>query len=177
MSGTTFLAPRKRGREDPLLERYPRSASRSAPEASQMSDDRERRQLAAEGLRVIAARASRPRPVLRSDEPRERRPVVERSNGCQTPTADDGDAAPLRLDPTPRLAVIGGCGELLLARANPQRKRALPRLGQQLVGLETPVDLGGETEAVEPTRREHDSIERPVDSLAKPCVDVAAQRF
>ena len=33
------------------------------------------------------------------------------SNGSETSAADDGDASSLRLDPTPRLAVVYGCDE------------------------------------------------------------------
>jgi hypothetical protein len=38
-------------------------------------------------------------------------------------------------------------------------------------------DLGGETEAVEPARGEQDRIETALASLAKPRVDVPAQRL
>ena len=102
---------------------------------------------------------------------------MKRGDGSETSTADDGDAPPLRLDAAPCLAVICGSDELLLTGTNLQCERALPRLGQELVRLEPPVDLGGETETIEPARRENDSVEPALASLAQARVDVPSQRL
>jgi len=102
---------------------------------------------------------------------------VKGSDWSEAATADDGDAAALGLDPVPRLNVICGCDDVLLAETNLQRERTLPRLGQKLVRLEALFDLSGEAEAVEPAGREHNGVEPPLASLSQPRIDVAAQRF
>src|SRR5215208_4343555 len=178
MAGTDRCAPWERGCEDPLLERYRRSSATSGPKTSRNScGGGERRQLTSERLRVFVRRAPNPRSVLGSYEPRKRDAVVERSNGSETSAADDCDAPSLRLDATPRLAVIRRRDEMLVAKTNLGRQSALPRLGQQLVRLEASVDLGGETESLQPAGGEDDSVEPPLASLAEPRVDVPAQRL
>ena len=54
--------------------------------------------------------------------------------------------------------IVGVSHGVLLARANLERQRPLAGLGSS-VRLETPVDLVGEAEPVEPTGGEHDGVE------------------
>ena len=100
-----------------------------------------------------------------------------RGDGSKAATADRGDASALRLDAPARLRVVGCGDEVFLTGANLQRQCALPRLGDELAGIEAAADLGSEAETVEPTGGEDDRVEAALTAFAQPCVDVPAQRF
>src|SRR5919197_587549 len=73
--------------------------------------------------------------------------------------------------------MVGGRGELLLARTHLKGERALRSLREELVRLEATADLGREAEPVEAAGGEHDGIQPALDALAQARVDVAAQRL
>jgi hypothetical protein len=54
---------------------------------------------------------------------------VIRRDGREAAAADRCDAAPFRFDTTPRLEIVRSRNEMLLARADLERERALTRLG------------------------------------------------
>ena len=54
---------------------------------------------------------------------------------------DERDAPALRLDPGPRLAVVGACNEVLFAGAHLQSERTLPCLGEHHLRIEPEPDL------------------------------------
>src|SRR5262245_64047506 len=95
----------------------------------------------------------------------------------ETASADRRHARALELDPTGRLRVTGLCHDLLLAGADLERQRALPRLGKDLVRLEAVADLAREPEPVEPAGREHDGVQSALRPLAEPRADVSTQRL
>src|SRR6478672_13106865 len=66
---------------------------------------------------------------------------------------------------------------MLLTCTNLQCERSLPRLGQELVRREPPVDLGGETQAIQPARGEDDGVEPSLTALPQSRVDVSPQRL
>src|SRR5581483_3009167 len=129
------------------------------------------RQLGAERRRIVPRQTHDPRAVISRDEARQRRAVVMRRDGRETAAADGRDDRPLRLDPLPRLLVIGGRDEMRLAGAHLQREGALPRLRKKLLRLEPVADLAREAEPVETARRQHDGVETALPTLAQPRVD------
>src|SRR5262245_474460 len=95
----------------------------------------------------------------------------------QAAAADCRDAAPLRLDSTPRLRIVGGSDQMLLTRANLKRKRALAGFRQELDSIEASPDLGTQAKPVESARCEHNRIEPALTALAQTRVDISAQRL
>ena len=106
---------------------------------------------AADGRNAASSRASasgsspraplEPRPVLVGHERRQRRAVVVRGDRREAAASDQRRAAALGLDTTARLGVVGDRDELLLARPDLERERALSRLGHELLRIETQPDL------------------------------------
>src|SRR3990170_1883908 len=127
--------------------------------------------------RVGAAATLDPAPVLGGDQGRQRLAVMVRGDGCEAAAAYPRDAGSLRLDPATCLRIVHAGGERLLACADLKGERALPRLRNELSGVEAVADLGGEPEPVESGRREHDRVEPPLVPLAQAGVDVAAPRL
>ena len=92
-------------------------------------------------------------------------------------SASSGHAYPLGVNPTPRLGIVHGGGDHLLAFADLERERPLAGLGEHFRRLETVADLGFQPEAVEPAGGEDDRVEAPLGALAETRVDVPAQRL
>ena len=101
--------------------------------------------------RRCAARAtSRPR---RRSAPVSVVPSWYAATGARQPPPTAATHRALGLDAAPRLGVVGGGDEMLLARAHLKRERALRRLRQELVRVEAVADLARRARAGRARRR------------------------
>src|SRR4249920_4037385 len=92
-------------------------------------------------------------------------------------SADRGHAGALELDPARRLRVGRRRHEVLLTAPDLERERTLAGFREDFVRLEAVADLAPEAEPIEAAGREHDRVQAALPTLAKPRVDVPAERL